>query len=129
MRPLSTPPTSALSAALRLPAAPPRPRVLLWVVLVLLIGVAQTLLVVMTLRYEQSRAQERTEDVAATAQGEIRRHTQLLLQGMEHCHRFAAACRPKQRLQLLPTEGGLQKHRPRAAASAGGARRCSPSRH
>ena len=83
MRPLSTPPTSALSAALRLPAAPPRPRVLLWVVLVLLIGVAQTLLVVMTLRYEQSRAQERTEDVAATAQGEIRRHTQLLLQGLQ----------------------------------------------
>lgn len=60
-----------------------RPRLLLWVVLVVLLGVAQSLLVVLTLRYEQARALERTEDVAAAAQGEIRRRAQLLLQGLQ----------------------------------------------
>jgi two-component system sensor histidine kinase DctS len=65
--------------------APPRtrPRLLLWGVLVVLLGVAQSLLVVLTLRYEQARALERTEDVATAAQGEIRRRTQLVLQGMQ----------------------------------------------
>ena len=67
------------------PLAPPRtrPRLLLWGVLVVLLGVAQSLLVVLTLRYEQARALERTEDVATAAQGEIRRRTQLVLQGMQ----------------------------------------------
>lgn len=64
---------------------PPQPsrRLLLWVALVVLVGVAQSLLVLLTLRYEQALAQERTEDMAASAQGEIRRSTQRVLQGLQ----------------------------------------------
>ncbi|MDO9285335.1 MAG: PAS domain S-box protein [Aquabacterium sp.] len=67
------------------PLAPPRtrPRLLLWGMLVALLGVAQSALVVLTLRYEQARALDRTEDVATAAQGEIRRRTQLVLQGVQ----------------------------------------------
>ncbi|MES2718938.1 MAG: ATP-binding protein [Pseudomonadota bacterium] len=70
-----------------LPAPPPagrRPRrPLLWVALVVLLVVAQSLLVLLTLRYEQARALERTDDQASAAQGEIRRRAQLLLQGLQ----------------------------------------------
>ena len=59
------------------------PRALLWVALVALLGVAQTLLVVLTLRYEEARAQERSDDVAAAAVGEERRRTQLVLQALQ----------------------------------------------
>ena len=93
-------PTAAASAAgappvlpaplLSMPPAPAPPggarrlrRPLLWVALVVLLGVAQSLLVVLTLRYEQARAQERTDDQATAAQGEIRRRAQLLLQGVQ----------------------------------------------
>ncbi len=70
------------------PPAPPdgggrSPRLLLWVALVVLLVVAQTLLVVLTLRYEHGRAQERTDDQATAAQGEIRRRAQLVLQGLQ----------------------------------------------
>ena len=70
------------------PSAPPdggsrSPRLLLWVALVFLLVVAQTLLVVLTLRYEQGRAQDRTDDQAGAAQGEIRRRAQLVLQGLQ----------------------------------------------
>nr|MDH4391435.1 PAS domain S-box protein [Aquabacterium sp.] len=69
------------------PAPPPdgrrSPRLLLWVALVVLLGVAQSLLVLLTLRYEQARAQERTDDLATAAQGEIRRRAQLVLQGLQ----------------------------------------------
>jgi two-component system sensor histidine kinase DctS len=61
---------------------PPRPRLLLWVALVVLLGVAQSLLVLLSLRYEKARSLERTEDVANAAQGEIRRRAQLLQQGL-----------------------------------------------
>ena len=59
------------------------PRALLWVALVALLGVAQTLLVVLTLRYEEARAQERSDDVAAAAVGEVRRRAQLVLQALQ----------------------------------------------
>ena len=59
------------------------PRALLWAALVALLLVAQTTLVVLTLRFEEARAQERTEEVAAVALGEIRRRSQLMLQGLQ----------------------------------------------
>ncbi len=59
------------------------PRALLWVALVALLGVAQTLLVVLTLRYEEARAQERNDDVAAAVVGELRRRTQMVLQALQ----------------------------------------------
>ena len=48
-------------------------RWLLWSVLVALLVVGQTLLVVLTLRYEDSRAMDRTEEVAALTAQEVRR--------------------------------------------------------
>ena len=79
------PPPATLATS---PSAPPDggsrpPRLLLWVALVFLLVVAQTLLVVLTLRYEQGRAQDRTDDQAGAAQGEIRRRAQLVLQGLQ----------------------------------------------
>jgi len=75
------------------PAAPPAstppapvkraPRALLWVALVALLLVAQSLLVALTWRYEEARAQERTDDAAAAALGEIRRRTQQVLQDLQ----------------------------------------------
>lgn len=69
------------------PAPPPdgrrSPRLLLWMALVVLLGVAQSLLVLLTLRYEQARAQERADDLATAAQGEIRRRAQLVLQNLQ----------------------------------------------
>ena len=59
------------------------PRALLWAALVALLLVAQTTLVLLTLRFEEARAQERTEEVAAVALGEIRRRSQLMLQGLQ----------------------------------------------
>ena len=77
----AAPPASSPAAP---PSASPRsPRLLLWVALVVLLLVAQSLLVVLTLRYEQARAQERTDDLATAAQGEIRRRAQLVLQGLQ----------------------------------------------
>ena len=63
------------------------PRALLWVALVALLLVAQTLLVALTLRYEATLAQEHTEEVAAAALGEIRRRTQQALQGLQGLQR------------------------------------------
>ena len=48
-------------------------RALLWAVLLLLLGVAQTLLVVLTLNYETARAQDEAEAVAAEAASAMRR--------------------------------------------------------
>ncbi len=56
---------------------------LLWAALVGLLLVAQTLLVALTLRYEETRAQERSDEVAAAALGEVRRRTQTVLQGLQ----------------------------------------------
>ena len=63
------------------------PRLWLWLALVSLLLVVQSLLVVLTLRYEVALAQERTEEVAVAAMGEIRRHTQRLLQGLQGLQR------------------------------------------
>ena len=58
-------------------------RAWLWVALVALLVVAQSLLVVLTLRFEATRAQEAADEAAAAALGEIRRRTQLALQGLQ----------------------------------------------
>ena len=62
-------------------------RLWLWVALVALLLVVQSLLVVLTLRYEEALAQERTEAVAVAAMGELRRRTQRLLQGLQGLQR------------------------------------------
>ena len=56
---------------------------MLWSALVALLLVAQTLLVLLTLRYEEARAQERVEELAAATQGEVRRRMQQLLQELQ----------------------------------------------
>ncbi|WP_088283556.1 ATP-binding protein [Ideonella sp. A 288] len=74
------------------PAAPvfpyepdsPRPRrPLLWAALVALLAVAQTLLVVLTLRYEEARVQDRTDETAGMLAGELKRRAQQVLQGLQ----------------------------------------------
>ena len=70
------------------------PRALLWAALVGLLLVAQTLLVVLTLRYEEARAQERSDEVAAVALGEIRRRSQLMLQGLQGLSLRSSAAPP-----------------------------------
>lgn len=73
------PPAHAPAAA---PSAPGRRarqrRALLWSALVALLLVAQTLLVVLTLRHEGQRMQEAAETVAAEAAAELRREVQQL---------------------------------------------------
>ena len=59
------------------------PRALLWSALVALLLVAQTLLVVLTLRHEEALAQERSDEVSAVALGELRRRGQLMLQSLQ----------------------------------------------
>ncbi len=59
------------------------PRALLWAALVALLLVAQTSLVVLTLRHEAALAQERADEVATVALGEIRRRGQLMLQSLQ----------------------------------------------
>jgi two-component system sensor histidine kinase DctS len=84
--PPSRPPLSA-RAGLRAARLVRTPRLWLWVALVGLLLVVQSLLVVLTLRYEEALAQERTEEVAVAAMGEIRRQTQRLLQGLQGLQR------------------------------------------
>ena len=70
------------------------PRALLWAALVGLLLVAQTLLVVLTVRYEEARAQEHSDEVAAVALGEIRRRSQLMLQGLQGLSLRSGAAQP-----------------------------------
>ncbi len=77
-----------MSASFPAPVAAPAPprrarRALLWGALVALLLVAQTLLVLLSLRYEEARAQERTDEVAAAVQSELRRGVQRVLQGLQ----------------------------------------------
>ena len=69
------------------PPEPPRARRsvrwLLWGALVALLLVAQSLLVGLTLSYEESRAQDRADAVAAAASGEMRRLVQRSLQSAQ----------------------------------------------
>jgi len=66
---------------------PQRPRrwrrALLWSALVLLLGVAQTLLVALTLQYESTRAQDETESVALDAAAELKRELLKALQQLQ----------------------------------------------
>jgi two-component system sensor histidine kinase DctS len=82
-------PSPAAGGAAGAPAASPAPaallrgrprRAVLWTALVLLLLVAQSLLVALTLNYEASRAQEETEATATEAASEVRRE---LLRGMQ----------------------------------------------
>jgi two-component system, LuxR family, sensor histidine kinase DctS len=75
--PETAPPTlSPAPAPAPAPVAPPRPRrwrrALLWVALVSLLLVAQSLLVWLTLDYENNRAQEQVDAAAATAIADLR---------------------------------------------------------
>jgi two-component system sensor histidine kinase DctS len=67
--------------------APPRPdrlrRVLLWTALLALLGVAQTLLVVLTLNYESGRAQDQAETAAAQTAADVRREMLLQMQALQ----------------------------------------------
>ena len=68
------------------PAEPPAARwrrVLPWALLVLLLGVAQTLLFVLTLQYERDREQERTELTAASAAADVRQRFAHDLQSLQ----------------------------------------------
>ena len=56
---------------------------MLWAALVGLLLVAQILLVMLTLDYEEARAQERSDDVAAAAVTALRQRTQSLLQAIQ----------------------------------------------
>ena len=64
-----------------IPRRPRRAR--LWVTLVGLLVIAQSMLVVLTLRYEEARAQESTDEVANVVAADLKRRTQLLLQGLQ----------------------------------------------
>ena len=83
------------------------PRALLWAALVGLLGVAQTLLVVLTLRYEEARAQEHSDEVAAVALGEIRRRSQLMLQGLQGLVLRSSAAQP----WVAQAEGVMREQR------------------
>ena len=81
---LPQPPRSPLLALQQAPPSPRRtPRALLWAALVALLLLTLTLLVALTLRFEEARAQERSDEVAAAALGEVRRRTQLVLQALQ----------------------------------------------
>ncbi len=65
----------------------PRPgrlrRALLWAALLALLGVAQTLLVVLTLNYESGRAQDEADTAAAQTAAEVRREMLLQMQTLQ----------------------------------------------
>jgi two-component system sensor histidine kinase DctS len=71
------------------PAAPPAlpawrwRRALPWAVLVALLGVAQTLLLALTVQYERDRTQERTELAAAVVAADLRQLLSRDLQGLQ----------------------------------------------
>ncbi|TDM05804.1 MAG: PAS domain-containing sensor histidine kinase [Ideonella sp. MAG2] len=60
-----------------------RPRWLLWVVLIALLAVAQTLLLRLTLDHESNRAQDKAESVASAVAAEMRRSTQRAVQAAQ----------------------------------------------
>ena len=68
---------------MRSASSPPRPRPLLWAALMVLLGVALSMLVVLTVRYEHARVLDRTEDLAATLQSELRQRSQRVLQNLQ----------------------------------------------
>ena len=68
---------------MRSASSPSRPRPLLWAALMVLLGVALSMLVVLTVRYEHARVLDRTEDLAATLQSELRQRSQRVLQNLQ----------------------------------------------
>ncbi|MCK6433577.1 MAG: ATP-binding protein [Aquabacterium sp.] len=60
-----------------------RPRALLWVALVALLLVAQSLLVALTVSYEAGRAQDRADEAATLAAADVRQRTQAILQTLQ----------------------------------------------
>ena len=103
----------------REPPGPRRiPRALLWAALVALLLVAQTLLVALTLRYEEARAQERSDEVAAAALSEVRRRIQMVLQGLQGLQPRAADPRAwaQQAEQLLRQQREIGRIERRNAA-------------
>ncbi len=95
------------------PVAPPpgpRPlrRALLWGVLVVLLLVAQTLLVALTINYEDGREQDTTERAAAEAAAEFRRamlHQMQLLQALAFSEAPGEAWRREADALLRPRQG------------------------
>ena len=77
---MTNPPLPPLPAAAR-----PRRlrRALLWGALVALLGVAQTLLVALTINFEASRAQDEAEGVAAEVAAEVRRDMLGMMQSLQ----------------------------------------------
>ena len=86
------------------------PRALLWLVLVALLVIAQTLLVWLSFRYEEARALERSEDAAAVALGEVRRRMQQLLQDLQALQPAQRSTTPAAPWQAA-AEGLLRQHR------------------
>ena len=91
---------------------PPRPRLLrralLWGVLVVLLLVAQTLLVALTINYEDGREQENTERAATEAAAEFRRemlHQMQLLQALAFTEAPGDAWRREADALLRPRQG------------------------
>ena len=84
---MNLPAASTASPPAEPPAEPPRGRRsvrwMLWGALVALLLVAQSLLVGLTLSYEEARAQDRADAVAAAAAGELRRLVQRSLQSAQ----------------------------------------------
>ena len=72
-------------AALALPdaAAPRWRRAMLWGLLIALLAIAQTLLVLLAFNYEDTRAQDRSEAVAAAAAAQVRQRLALGVQGVQ----------------------------------------------
>ena len=91
---------------------PPRPRLLrralLWGVLVVLLLVAQTLLVALTINYEAGREQDNTERAATEAAAEFRRemlHQMQLLQALAFTEAPGDAWRREADALLRPRQG------------------------
>ncbi len=101
------------------------PRAVLWAALVVLLLVAQILLVMLTLNYEEARAQERSDDVAAAALAALRQRSQTLLQAIQALPAGDAAELPwaaaaTEMLRRYPAIGRLERrdHQWRVAETA-----------
>ncbi len=105
---------AAVSAGANLGEGVRGPRVWLWVVPVALLVVAQSALVLLTLRFEATRAQEGSEGAAAAVVGESRRRTRLARQGLQglqprHAEPQAWARDADALLRSLPELGRIER--------------------
>jgi two-component system sensor histidine kinase DctS len=122
----------APSASTSLPPAPERPRrrrrALLWGALLALLGVAQTLLVALTISYESTRAQEEADSAAAEAAADLKRE---LLRAMQQLQALAWPQRTREQvrdelLALMRTRQDLRRVEWRDEALAVGEVRDTP---